>query len=1030
MIPSISKERVSEVIRTDATVVNKTDFLATHTPFRNIHYGSSATREIDEQDIRKANEEDFFNGEILARRDSHQFIVVRGNPGSGKSHFIRWMKERYESSIDTDTEEVMFISRSQNTLQSALEQITDSGVLRDSIAEKDFGMLMEAKQNLSDKDLKKSILLQFAAASDRAYEDGSFKRIDRRYARDIYNFLVDETVRNHLIAEGRVIERIATRLNAENNNLVQEEPPRFLPEDFVDTDTILGAMDRAGASKKAIRLAEKLSEEKEVREQVTVYLNSHLETVVQECTKLQSGDLRRIFDNLRKELKKAGKNLTLFIEDITSFVGIDRAFMEVLVTEHRGTEHNEKFCRVFSVVGVTNDYFRTDLPGNLKERMTMVIFLDEAALASDQEVVEMVARYMNAIYQKPENLYPWVERGAKEKDLPLFILEPIHLWATFELEDGRVLPIFPFNNTAIMNMFGTLRTKTPRRLLQDVVAHTLKLYHFHRQDKNFPPAEKEMREGFTIPTWQEHTHENILYRQSGAKADNLSTLLRLWGDGTVFRNTAGSELLVGGLTEGVFASFELPFIKGIGEKEKVDPQPGPTKPEIVPPPIKQPGDFEKMQRELAGWVDGSSLINPGRLREDLRNLIIDFIDWEMEGVSGAVASVLVTDLSWFSIEGQRLEFKEEGFQVRRSKESQWVLLALCGWRYKGGQSWRYEGSGADLANLHNWLNRHKAEIVNLLKTVPVPNGDNWDLPRWLLLAGFYCRLVASQTIPASTDTVDIYRWMFDQESTMVVQENRSNEWSALQRTLNRRYNLLRDQHSMLIKYFNRKQVDIRQDTEVYFIDAVEPLQLIDELAVDGWDLKCCQVQPEEKETAIWYQAPKLINIVRGVIQEALEGEKEHTEKVLGEIKSFIGEDSDGQEFIVLWEEMKKFLDETLPAANEGYFAQDFELLNVKDAEKHAVDAIRGLDDFLEAKDFLERLLCAASHPVEAIMAHLIMLKKMDNLVTGIINKFTNQIAQLGSGGDASSLREKAETEIEELLDSLAVCTMEVESGDA
>jgi ABC-type transport system involved in cytochrome bd biosynthesis fused ATPase/permease subunit len=124
-------------------------FLATHTPFRNIQYGHSATRELDEQDIRKANEEEFFNEEILARRDSHQFIVVRGNPGSGKSHFIRWLEGTLrEFGRSCSTEEVMFISRSQNTLQSALEQIANSGVLRGSIADKDLGMLVEAKQNL------------------------------------------------------------------------------------------------------------------------------------------------------------------------------------------------------------------------------------------------------------------------------------------------------------------------------------------------------------------------------------------------------------------------------------------------------------------------------------------------------------------------------------------------------------------------------------------------------------------------------------------------------------------------------------------------------------------------------------------------------------------------------------------------------------------------------------------------------------------------------------------------------------------
>jgi hypothetical protein len=323
------------------------------------------------------------------------------------------------------------------------------------------------------------------------------------------------------------------------------------------------------------------------------------------------------------------------------------------------------------------------------------------------------------------------------------------------------------------------------------------------------------------------------------------------------------------------------------------------------------------------------------------------------------------------------------------------------------------------------------EIVNLLKTVPVPDGgDYWDLPRWLLLAGFFGRLVSGQAVPVMTDTVGIYRWLFDGGYTVSVQENRSREWGALQRTLNRRHNLVSDQHSMLIKYFNRKQVAIHQDTDVYFIDAAEPLRLIAELVTSGWDLKCCQVQPEEKETAIWYQAPRLINIVRGAIRKALEGEREHAREVLGKLKSFLVDPGDEQEFLKLWKVMKKFLEETLPGANEEFIGQDFELLKVKDAEEQAVAAIRILSQFLEKKDFVECLLQAATHPVNKVVPHLVMLQKMNKIVTGKINRFIKQIDQLGTGDTASGLREKAEVEIEELLKTLAVYTMEVKSGDA
>jgi len=1025
--PVIDKGRVSEVIRTDATVVNKTDFLATHTPFRKIHYGYGAVREIEDQNIRQADEETFFTEEILARRDSHQFIMVRGNTGSGKSHFIRWLKERYESTVDSATEEVMFIGRSQNTLQSALEQIINSGALKGSIATKDLGVLVEAKQHLSDRDLNKNIIIQFAAAADRAFEAGIYKGIDKRYARNVYAFLVDETVRNYLVAEGSVIERIAVRLNAGDSTLVQEESPRFLPEDFSDIGSILGGMDRNGAARGAIRLAENLAEEKEVREQVASFLNSHLETVVQECTRLQGGDLRRIFENLRTELKKAGKNLTLFIEDITSFVGIDRAFMEVLVTEHRGTEHNEKFCRILSVVGVTNDYFRTDLPDNLKERMTMVVYLDKATLTSENEVVEMVARYMNAIYLPQDVLSSWVEQGARGEDLPLFTLESPCLWASFKLEDGRELPIYPFNQRALMGMYNTLDTKTPRRLLQDIVAHTLKLYHAHRLGRSFPPAEKEMREGFSIPVLKEHTHESIIYRDAGVKADSLSILLRLWGDGTAFSRIANGERQLGGLTEDVFASFGLPFIKGIEESEIITT----GSPPPPPPPPPPPGDkFGQMQRELANWTNGEPLMNLGKLREDLREIILSFIDWEMEGVSGAVASILVTDLSWFSIEDQRISYREEGYRVYRSKESQWALLALCGWRYKGDRSWNYNGASADLANLHLWLTKQKADIVSLLKSIPVQDGGSWDFPRWLLLADFYARAMCGQTVPSVMDTVGIYKWMFDSEFAVTVQENRSKEWRALQVVLSRRHQSVSDNHSMLTKYFNRKQVAIHQDTEVYFIDAAEPLRLIEELVASEWDLSCCNVKADENDGAIWFNAPKLMGVFRNGISAALDGEKQFVQDILADLKSYLKDPVDENEVLDLWGAMKTFLFDTLVKANEEYFVEELGLLQSKDAGKLFIFNVRGLGEYLKAKGIQKRLLYSAEHPGKHVIPYSTLLKKIESVVSQKTNKFTNKIANLSEGDGIVSLRKIAEAETDEILKLLETYTGEVGSSDA
>jgi len=63
--------------------------------------------------------------------------------------------------------------------------------------------------------------------------------------------------------------------------------------------------------------------------------------------------IKKMFEQMRKELKIQGKSLTIFIEDITSFYGVDHALVDILVTEHTGTANFEHFCRLRSVVGIT-----------------------------------------------------------------------------------------------------------------------------------------------------------------------------------------------------------------------------------------------------------------------------------------------------------------------------------------------------------------------------------------------------------------------------------------------------------------------------------------------------------------------------------------------------------------------------------------------------------------------------------------------------------------------------------------------------
>ena len=70
-------KRVSEVIRNDIMSAQKEDFLAVHTPFRNLRYSLQGNKNEKTLDDRS-----FLIKELLGKRHDHNLIVIRGDTGS------------------------------------------------------------------------------------------------------------------------------------------------------------------------------------------------------------------------------------------------------------------------------------------------------------------------------------------------------------------------------------------------------------------------------------------------------------------------------------------------------------------------------------------------------------------------------------------------------------------------------------------------------------------------------------------------------------------------------------------------------------------------------------------------------------------------------------------------------------------------------------------------------------------------------------------------------------------------------------
>lgn len=1010
MDKTMIQKRLSQVIETDATMNEKYDFLATHVPFKNLKFANSGLMEMNSHVI---DEESFFQEKVLDEYDNHHFIVVQGDNGSGKSHFIRWIKERYENEIDQDKEAIIFIARSQNTLKGALEQIIKSKVFTDEFREKELKKLIQANDHLSESFLKKNILHQFAIAAD---EDDEYTDLERRYKRRVSQLLVDETMQEYLLQENGPIDRIKAKLNSDDKSTRQNEnEAKFHADDFKLDYSMLGKMNDQ-AARNALRLAEDLVDIKkgqELREKVAKFLNKKIELVVQNSTNLRATDLRKIFEQLRIELKKQGKNLTLFIEDITSFTGIDSALVDVLSNDNKGTDYNKSHCRIFSIVGLTTAYYKDYFEENFKERVTGRVLIDDAVLFSQKEIANMAGRYMNAIHCSSEELKNWMDEGADLEKLPIAEENLKYKWSNITLEDGKEVSIFPFNKRSLWNMYSSLDHKTPRKFLKDILKYAYTKYLLL---KNFPPDPDKLKGLYKIPEWKEPLHAQTVTRQAEEDYLRVSCLLRLWGDGTAFRVEENGETTVGGLSKNVFEAFGLKFIDGVRtdgttadaprkETPEASGTKGSTKGRQEPKKInpntstvnkedKKAKEFKKMQADLENWMKGEPLKDYIKLRDDLCDIFITFIDWQAEGVSPQLVSGFFSGKKRISIEGQ-VGQALSGFQVKRNVKSMYALLALAAWRILGNSSWNFENSIGHITNLSNWILNIKNDLIKSIFSIPELNSlADWKMDKWGMINEFYIKLISGK-LSHKDSLTDIYNKIFTQQSKVIPETDRAKTWEKLQSLLSNKSNIP-DHHDFVLNYYNCVIGDVTKNKSVYFIDVFEVLNILDDLKEIDWDInKFNPPRVKVVKNHILYQSYEMLNYLKDRVDGLIEDELDKSKEIRTAIDNILGKDHNKNDISNLFEDMRRFLEETLYDANEAFTDDEFrEFLGGNMTWEKMLEAENSLIDAMECKDKHSQMLRYSSHPIKAIRPYLDLLRNMNTLVNSKRKKYKDKMEEI------------------------------------
>lgn len=1019
------KRRIAQVITTNAISVNRNEFLATHTPFNNLKYTTSG-REVNNPKI--ISEDDIFKEYIVKQQDRHNFIVVQGDNGSGKSHFIRWVKEKYQNEIDMDKEALIFISRGQNTLKGTLEQIINSDVFEEKFREEKLKKFMQANESLSESFLKTNIILQFAGA----IKDD--KELVKREKDAIYEYLVDSSVQNELLKENGPINRFYSKLANENvieNNIDIEA--KFISDDFKISDIGIRKEISRDASARARRYMDKLNElskGEEERQNLAKILNSKVEFVIQNCTNLRASDLKSVFEELRIELKKKGKNLTLLIEDITSFTGIDKALVEVLVTEDVGTEYNEQFCRIFSIIGVTNAYYKDNFPDNLKDRVTGRILIEGSLfLNSKEELSELAGRYINAINLDGQVIDKWVKKGAYITELPT-AGDNLYDWCICKLSEEKAVSIFPFTSQALYNMYNGLEQKTARGLLNRIIKVVLDTYYMEPSEF-IDTIIKDIGEFVRIPNWQEASHEAMLRRQEPSEFEKLSLIIKLWGNGTIYKTNYNNEVHIGGISEQFFKFFKLPIIGGIESKDittidknkSIDKiqnsnsailevkgnistgnsnniQKSTVKVKVDNTPIpqsisKEEKSFNIFIDKLNEWMNGNGKFRDIQIKEELIKFIKEFIDWESEDISKELVNVNLNN-NKIVIEDQHYTIVKDSFILAKSYDLKDALTAVAAFTYLGNRKWNFVNSDAHLLNLTNYILGIKEEISKYIKypSENIIKNNEWNMDKWSIYADIYINLInGNLEIDDKEDSEKIYKKIMTKKCDINYNIN-SYEDDIRAKLI---YKLMKDEraiknHEVILNRYNcTLGVIDKIDSDVYFIDAHNVLKQIDEVIESNLEISDIEI-PKLKEIDInsdnlLYLSNILLNYLCDSLETIIQFEQCASEERIKDIEQILGETITNSSIAELFNQISKYLS-LLDDSKEMYSNDKFRLVkNGELTREKFISAKKNLEESIIEKNKIDKIIRYSNNPIKSIQPYVELFKDTNKLVDDLIVKY-------------------------------------------
>ncbi len=848
------RDDADAMLRIEALGGDDTLFLATHTPIRGFGIGGAKR-----QDLAESTEAALVDALADPRRP-HAFCVVQGDPGSGKSHLIRWLNVHWPADDDV----VLLLQRADGSLQGALEQLK----LALTVKWPEFAPLFE---NLDRRRQTAGIAgrAEVFQSTLGAMLKGSFFQ-DRRPDADWcdkhdLNLLIQSLgVRQRWTSPRRILELMDGKASARNSESaqfaledvielarvcgnVEDSVPsqRFARQIIAEADKIRGWID-AGESNEEIRAAH--ASDLPASLPLLQALNSRLNDAVQSVIGVTGEDLILLFRRVRSALKGRAR-LVLLLEDITAWQGLDNGLIDALVLD---ASTRDDICPLISVVGVTPDYYDA-LQKNYRDRITHEVQLaqpggnaDAVTMRESADRRAFVARYLNATRAGEAKLLKWGATAiADPQAMPpnpcLECAKRPACHAVFGEVDE--MGLFPFTGQALDTFFHALKAddkgqshRTPRGLLQNVLGPTL---------RNPSMLDEARYPGPDIETEKLDERAGLLSGpmralieatdQDRATIERLRRTFVYWGDISRSDTTIGPDGMVrlAGVSERLFEAFRLPWL-GDGkpaptqgdevsatpidtsrQAEPADPPPGPAPVNPTPPPgtsaqtqtapatngptRSTPTTKSKLQR-LQGHIlearTGATPLKEAPLWNEVLFEVLKSIDPLTLGIDRWTWSTLFTANN--VIVAGSSQARAYTFAIQREAWLYDGLEAYCALRGGGQSDADQEYHRRRLAFLLRRLGvLAKAHAAR--RTPALADGARWDMAATatqVLLARAWLKGLVSPTAP----TCEQWRVVLTEEdSTATAPQSRTDPWQDALRNTDQQHRKLRSMLRDMVK---------------------------------------------------------------------------------------------------------------------------------------------------------------------------------------------------------------------------------------